>query len=724
MKKLKDFYDKYRHPLWMSVILALSLCIFTVVGMLCLPDRAQKTERTIVNDDYTVVTDRIADTSGVRQNIHVKAGTKLYGVNMNFHIYDRVQHGLVFVDMYDAGGNLVARSSRDMTTILDNTFKGFIFDRMVYSSEDSEYIIHVYAAPQSADDGFALWKSEKTYSGFELTENGNAAEGTIALQYITRHTGSSVYGFFAIITAIAVIGFELAYFMLFVRKTGLHNVFAVISLTVGMIFCLFTPVNGGPDEYVHFATSYMLSNEILGIENLYNDNQVLVRECDTVIPLDRPVEYGAFSFRDMYNGLLTGTEGKTELVPVDARFVMVHEQLYLAQTLGITLARALNLGFIPLVLMGRFFNLLMYTALVWLAVKIMPVFRTTLALCALLPMSMQIAGNFSYDTYILAMALLFTASVFNLAYGKKKITYKDLILPAVTLCLLVPAKRIYLLMGLLVFTVPDRLFTDRKKAWLSKGGIFALALVCWLSVNSGAVTGLFRQTVVEIPVTDDTARTVQTVVTQPAEQPAIPEDNKADAFVYPFEPVEDTQPEAFYDPDSDIQINGDSKYYFNIPYILTHIRQTVKLVLNTVATQTGTILQCIIGTRLGEIVVVDLQASWIWFIAILMVLLLSVTPVKKEKQVYTLLPKLTGAIIFMGLLALTVLICITWTPINYTTIFGIQGRYVLPALPLMVMFFNNRLITLEKNIDRILLYSILPLDVLVVLNVFMIMTGM
>ena len=75
MKKLKDFYDKYRHPLWMGVILALSLCVFTVVGMLCLPDRAQKTERTIVNDDYTVVTDCIADNSGIKQNIHVKANS-------------------------------------------------------------------------------------------------------------------------------------------------------------------------------------------------------------------------------------------------------------------------------------------------------------------------------------------------------------------------------------------------------------------------------------------------------------------------------------------------------------------------------------------------------------------------------------------------------------------------------------------------------------------------
>ncbi|MBR5520399.1 MAG: DUF2142 domain-containing protein [Oscillospiraceae bacterium] len=724
MKKLKDFLNKYRHPLWMTVILVGCICAFGFTALISLQDAASKSERTIINDDYSVITDRIDDNTGVKQNIYVKGGTKLYGVNMNFHIYDRVQRGFVFVDLYDKAGNLLATSSRDMTTILDNTFKGFIFDKMIYSIQDSEYIIHVHASPRTEEDGFALWKSENTYTGFELTENDADVPGTIALQYITRHTGDSVYGFFAVIAAIATAGLELAYYMLFVRKAKLHNVFAVISLTVGMVFCLFTPVNGGPDEYVHFATSYMLSNELLGIENLYNDNQVLVRECDSYIPLDRPVDYDAFSFRDMYNGLKTGTEGKTELVAVNARFVRVHKQLYMAQTLGITLARLLGMGFVPLVLMGRFFNLLMYTALVWLAVKIMPIFKTTLALCALLPMSMQIAGNFSYDTYILAMALLFTASVFNLAYGKKKIRLKDLILPAVTMCLLAPAKRLYMLMGLLIFTVPDRLFADKKKAWLSKCGIFAMALACWLSVNSGAVSGLFNETVVEIPVTDQVQ--TETVYVEETSETPLKEyfEEKTEVAVYPFQQEETTGETVFYDPDSDIQVNGDSKYYYNIPYILTHLRQTVTLVANTIATQTGTILQCIIGTRLGEIIVVDLQASWIWFIAILMVLLLSVTQVKKEKVDYPLLAKLTGAVIFIGILALTVVICITWTPINYTTIFGIQGRYVLPALPLMVMFFHNKFITMEKNIDRILLYSILPLDILVVLNVFMLMAAM
>ena len=128
-----------------------------------------------------------------------------------------------------------------------------------------------------------------------------------------------------------------------------------------------------------------------------------------------------------------------------------------------------------------------------------------------------------------------------------------------------------------------------------------------------------------------------------------------------------------------------------------------------------------IGTRLGEIIVVDLQASWLWFIGILLVLLLSVFNVGDSVSPHKGIRKWWGALIFAGVVALSVAACIMWTPINYVTVFGIQGRYFLPAFPLIVFFLNNTFIRLEKNIDGILIYSMLILDLLIILNVFNIM---
>ena len=722
MKKLKEFLNRYRHILAMLCILCVSAVVFGWVGYASLPDAAARSEREIVNDDYSVLTQDITERQGIKQNIFVKGGTKLYGISANFHIFNRVQHGTVFVNVEDTAGNILASSSRDMTTVLDNTFKGFIFDNMLYSAEDADYVLHIGIQPQTAEDRVALWKSEKDYEGFALEENGREAAGAIALQYYTRHVGSDAYGYFALIAAIAVAGLELAYVLIFIRKAKIHNIFAVLSITIGMLFCLFTPVNGGPDEYVHFASSYKISSEMTGGENIVSQYYLRVRECDTVIDYNAPVDYNPFSFQNIFSGLGDKAPAETEYVNVKARFVAAFPLLYLVQALGISAARLLGLGFIPLFMMGRFFNLLAYTAVIWLAIKLMPVHKTTMALCALLPMSMQLAASYSYDTYIIAVSLLFIASVFRLAYGVEKIAARDMVLPLVTLCLLAPAKTIYIVTGALLFIIPDKKFGNRAKAWAAKLGIIAVAAVFWLSVNAnrlgGVITSRPVQSSKDLSALENKAQT-ETVKDETAKQNNTAQEQQR---LYPFDIFMAANPrpeeDLFWDPEGDLQPNGDSKYYFTLSYILSNLKQTVKLVINTVTQKSGHILQCLIGTRLGEIIVVDLQASWLWLMAFVAVLLLSVTRVKDTVPVHTGIAKWWGMLIFLGITALTVLAAVMWTPVNYETVFGLQGRYLLPPLVLAVMFFENKWLTLERNIDRELIFSVLCLNIMVILDVF------
>ena len=167
--------------------------------------------------------------------------------------------------------------------------------------------------------------------------------------------------------------------------------------------------------------------------------------------------------------------------------------------------------------------------------------------------------------------------------------------------------------------------------------------------------------------------------------------------------------------------NGDSRYYYSVSYILHNVRGTVKLVLHTIMQNTGKYLQTVIGTRLGEIIVVDLQASWIWFIILVALLYLSTISVNGEALIYKKKDKILGLIVFTLVLLRVVAACITWTPINYETIFGIQGRYLLPVLPLLIMALQNDNLIFRKAVDDKLMYLILPTDILVILNVFMIM---
>ena len=181
------------------------------------------------------------------------------------------------------------------------------------------------------------------------------------------------------------------------------------------------------------------------------------------------------------------------------------------------------------------------------------------------------------------------------------------------------------------------------------------------------------------------------------------------------------QEEVQYDIYTDIAPNGDNRNYFGIGYMLRHIPQTIKLVLNTIQENGVLYIQQIFGGILGEVIVSPVKINWLYTMATMFVVFLSTVKTQGTELVYRGGRKWWSLLLAVGACGLFCLACITWTPINYTTVFGIQGRYFYPVLPLIVLFFTNDNISLKKNIDGALIYALAVLDVLVMLDGFTIM---
>ena len=63
-------------------------------------------------------------------------------------------------------------------------------------------------------------------------------------------------------------------------------------------------------------------------------------------------------------------------------------------------------------------------------------------------------------------------------------------------------------------------------------------------------------------------------------------------------------------------------------------------------------------------------------------------------------------------------VAFTWTPNTQNVIFGLQGRYYVEILPLLVFLFRNNTIVLKKNINRQIMYGVGILQFITVLNLF------
>ena len=144
--------------------------------------------------------------------------------------------------------------------------------------------------------------------------------------------------------------------------------------------------------------------------------------------------------------------------------------------------------------------------------------------------------------------------------------------------------------------------------------------------------------------------------------------------------------------------NGDSIWTFSFGYICRNIPATVKLLLRTLPEQGALWLQGLLGTTLGEPIVYRIDVSWLLGVGLLLALLAAALPVQGEKLPLSRRAAWCGAGVLLCVLLAVLAAALNWTPINYQTLFGMQGRYLLPVLPLALLLVrSNRLFTVRRS---------------------------
>ena len=168
-----------------------------------------------------------------------------------------------------------------------------------------------------------------------------------------------------------------------------------------------------------------------------------------------------------------------------------------------------------------------------------------------------------------------------------------------------------------------------------------------------------------------------------------------------------------------IQPNGDSIYTFSAGYICRNLGATIKLLLRSVPEQGALWLEGLLGTALGEPIVYRVEVSWLLGVALLLALAAAALPAEGTPRVQELSGRgrLGTALTALCVVALTFFAALNWTPINYTTIFGVQGRYWLPVLPLaLLLVHTNRRCFLRRPAGRGAVYAMVCLTSFVLLQ--------
>ena len=484
--------------------------------------------------------------------------------------------------------------------------------------------------------------------GMTKLEIDGETNGKIIPYKITNgnHAGLR-YFIFALYIGMTTLLFVMS--IMIINKKRVECIFVSMILILGFVYMFVIPPFAVPDEYAHFLTAYAKSSQLLGMEALDDQGKVVVMPGRM---WENNLNKSGAS-RDTYLQFMKGTLGKGEEFEsvgetISTRTPLIQSGLgYFPQITGVTLARLFKLNFERILIVGRVFALLWYCLNMFWAIRLIPFGKMTLFVVGMLPMTLQQVVSYNYDSVLFGSCFLSIAYLLYLKYEKKKILWYDLTILACIAIIIALVKFVYLpiIVGLGLL-IREEKYGGKKKKRVS---IFVLLL------------GSFGFSVV-------------------ARMSAL-----SDMAKVPTETAEG------------------SWVKMSLEYCMQHPLRMIEIFYRTIERQTSEYLSQMLATPLGHL---DTPLPQIIVTALVVIILFSLLRKKDEKQFdVSDVGKCSLIIVIIVIGMIMVALLLGWTSIDATQIEGIQGRYFLPLLPLLVVLSQNRLAELKKDINHYLIVS-------------------
>ncbi|MGO5051979.1 DUF2142 domain-containing protein [Lachnospiraceae bacterium LCP25S3_G4] len=489
-----------------------------------------------------------------------------------------------------------------------------------------------------------------------IQTNDGTLYGDAVLQYsLISGYASDIKMVFALICFVTLFAMVIVLYGIW-KKMTIEKLFVGMCLSLGIIYILIIPPYAAPDDTAHIATTYYYSNLLMGKAPVDDFERVIGMKGDPTISRStfRPDKDSYIQYTKGYLGKGDDLkERKTYLRPP----LEITPTGYIPQIVGVTIGRMLHMGGEQVLLLGSLCSLFVYTVLMYWVITIIPIGKMLMFFIGILPMSLQLATSFSYDTSVNTLSFLMIAYILQLAYVKDKTKLKDWVFLGVLTFCLSPIKVVYILIVGLCFMIPREKCEGKKiKGICCLGGIGVVSIMM----------------------------TRLTQILQFA--------NNAD----------------------DLYWTSDLGY--SVSYCVQNPIKIVGVFFRTFERELSTFIETAIGSKLGSL---ELIVPEIVVIGFLFICICSVLNEETEEILLSITDRCCMGVVSISVIfAVAAGLLLGWARRTSPVIEGIQGRYFLPIMPLIFLMLKNRVVTLKINIDYYLILGALALQVTAILSVF------
>ena len=285
--------------------------------------------------------------------------------------------------------------------------------------------------------------------------------------------------------------FSISYYFSNSNEKELYKIAFIVILLFGIVCSVLMPIACAPDEYEHFVRSEITSTGVL-FPHYQNGSYSTIYGVFDLIGTITQYRGENYNLIGVDNATVFTTDADT--LKINYTIINYHSAFaqnpfygYLAQGLGIDIAKLLDLNVIWMLWLGRIFNLILYACLVAFAVKKTPILKIPLIVIACMPLAIYQASSLSIDSFINGVGILLIAYFFNMYKSPKgSLNIRDIAIFSI-ICLLLGLTKItfFLFVFLLLFIPKDNFKGNAYYYSFMFVGILGLIGYLWTSNYAG-----------------------------------------------------------------------------------------------------------------------------------------------------------------------------------------------------------------------------------------------
>lgn len=500
--------------------------------------------------------------------------------------------------------------------------------------------------------GFSIDNSK--FSPCSIDENYSVAVGT--------HSYTNIYYVMVYVALAIIIIMVFVGFYIFTRNQWpVERKFLLMIVPIGVFFLSFLSFNDVHDGTVHYAVTCHYANVFTFNED-YNfpEQMSLLPNEYKLIAAKEPnyhIENRLMNERYQFIDDVVNGDYSRKRVLEDNYLITTNSSMveYLPAIVGVIISRGLFGNAMVGLLIAKVFMLSFYVFVIYWAIKITPMYKNMFALAGLIPMNLYQATGVTYDSIVTPICMLLIA-LFIKAYTSILSNREIYLIWGLCMMLGLMKGGVYLLIPLIFISIPKSI---ESKNSICIGGIvagFVGLLPCLYKVYGQYLVGAITQ-----------------------------EGNYAKVIV-------------------SNELTNTSYESFTLSTMLRNPINTVRAVLNSFINGIERMFGQAFGNRMSW---TDLKTNWIIIFAVIVLILFASLKNEEEPDILptniskTLIVVLAG----MELVAISLIMLIAdLVPIGAEEIKGVQGRYFLPWIPLLLVVFSNNQIKITKRGQSYLYY--------------------